>query len=71
MINCVFVFVLFFQEQYVFLHKALLCEYQGKGTITSEADFQAKANMLLNDDSPLNQQELYEEFKVDRYENMN
>ncbi|XP_056003718.1 receptor-type tyrosine-protein phosphatase U-like [Ostrea edulis] len=50
-------------EQYVFLHKALLCEYQGKGTTTSEADFPGKANKLLKDDSPLNQQELYEEFK--------
>ncbi|XP_056002718.1 receptor-type tyrosine-protein phosphatase kappa-like [Ostrea edulis] len=50
-------------EQYVFLHKALLCGFQDKNTLVPESDFLAKTTKLLNDTSPLNQRHLYEEFK--------
>ncbi|XP_061170426.1 receptor-type tyrosine-protein phosphatase mu-like [Saccostrea echinata] len=50
-------------EQYVFLHKALLCGFQERETVISELNLESKLNLLLNDTSPLNQQQLYKEFK--------
>ncbi|XP_061180589.1 receptor-type tyrosine-protein phosphatase alpha-like [Saccostrea echinata] len=50
-------------EQYVFLHKALLCGFQEKDVILSERDFQTKVLTLLNDTSPFNQQTLANEFQ--------
>ncbi|XP_061170420.1 receptor-type tyrosine-protein phosphatase kappa-like [Saccostrea echinata] len=50
-------------EQYVFLHKALLCGFQEKGVKLSERDFQTKVLTLLNDTSPFNQQTLANEFQ--------
>ncbi|XP_061180601.1 receptor-type tyrosine-protein phosphatase mu-like [Saccostrea echinata] len=50
-------------EQYVFLHKALLCGFQERDTILSEYDLSTKASFLLNDTAPLNQQHLYKDFK--------
>ncbi|XP_062578851.1 receptor-type tyrosine-protein phosphatase gamma-like [Saccostrea cucullata] len=51
-------------EQYIFLHKALQCGFQGKGIVISAVDLQSKAEELLNDSSPLNQRPLYKEFKL-------
>ncbi|XP_061170376.1 receptor-type tyrosine-protein phosphatase kappa-like [Saccostrea echinata] len=51
-------------EQYVFLHKALLCGFQERGVILSERDLQAKVLTLLNDTSPFNQQTLTNEFQI-------
>ncbi|XP_061170427.1 receptor-type tyrosine-protein phosphatase kappa-like [Saccostrea echinata] len=50
-------------EQYVFLHKALLCGFQERETIISEHDLVTKASFLLNDPAPLNQQQLYKDYK--------
>ncbi|XP_061170429.1 receptor-type tyrosine-protein phosphatase mu-like [Saccostrea echinata] len=50
-------------EQYVFLHKALLCGFQERDTIISEYDLVTKVGFLLNDTAPLNQQQLYKDFK--------
>ncbi|XP_061180598.1 receptor-type tyrosine-protein phosphatase kappa-like [Saccostrea echinata] len=51
-------------EQYVFLHKALLCGFQDLETVISERDLQAKVLTLLNDASPFNQQKLNKEFQL-------
>ncbi|XP_062603358.1 receptor-type tyrosine-protein phosphatase kappa-like isoform X3 [Saccostrea cucullata] len=51
-------------EQYVFLHKALLCGFQDIETVISEHDFRAKVLTLLNDASPFNQQQLNKEFQL-------
>ncbi|XP_062578082.1 receptor-type tyrosine-protein phosphatase kappa-like [Saccostrea cucullata] len=51
-------------EQYVFLHKAILCGYQDIDTVISEHDLQAKVSTLLNDASPFNQQQLNKEFQL-------
>ncbi|XP_048748561.2 receptor-type tyrosine-protein phosphatase mu-like isoform X3 [Ostrea edulis] len=50
-------------EQYIFLHKALLDGLQGSCTAISESDFQIKAKNMLEETSPLNQRQLYCEFK--------
>nr|XP_022303306.1 receptor-type tyrosine-protein phosphatase mu-like [Crassostrea virginica] len=51
-------------DQYIFLHKALLCEFQEKDTVIKENDIPVKINSLLQDKSPLNQRALYKEFKL-------
>jgi hypothetical protein len=52
------------QEQYVFLHKALLDGLQGDDAAISESDFLTKVKVMLEDTAPLNQRRLYCEFKV-------
>ncbi|XP_056002719.1 receptor-type tyrosine-protein phosphatase mu-like isoform X1 [Ostrea edulis] len=50
-------------EQYVFLHKALLDGLQGSCAAISESDFQLKAKDMLEETFPLNQRQVYCEFK--------
>nr|XP_022307652.1 receptor-type tyrosine-protein phosphatase U-like [Crassostrea virginica] len=54
----------FLFDQYIFLHKALLCVFQEKDTVIKENDIPVKINSLLQDKSPLNQRALYKEFKL-------
>nr|XP_022306514.1 uncharacterized protein LOC111112922 isoform X2 [Crassostrea virginica] len=51
-------------EQYIFLHKALLCGFQENNTMIKEDNIPTKINSLLQDTSPLNQRALYKEYKV-------
>ncbi|XP_061180592.1 receptor-type tyrosine-protein phosphatase kappa-like [Saccostrea echinata] len=51
-------------EQYVFLHKALLCGFQDIETVISERDLQAKVHTPLKEASPFNQQKLNKEFRL-------
>lgn len=55
---------MYFQDQYIFLHKALLCGLQEKDTVLGENIIPTKIHSLLQDNSPLNQRLLYKEFKV-------
>ncbi|XP_062613945.1 receptor-type tyrosine-protein phosphatase alpha-like isoform X2 [Saccostrea cucullata] len=50
-------------EQYIFLHEALNCGFQGD-FLLSRDEFPTKSEALLNDNAPLNQRALYKEFKV-------
>ncbi|XP_062605502.1 receptor-type tyrosine-protein phosphatase T-like [Saccostrea cucullata] len=49
-------------EQYVFMHEALNCGFQGD-FLFSRDEFSTKSEALLNDKAPLNQRALYKEFK--------
>ncbi|XP_078327492.1 uncharacterized protein LOC111112706 isoform X2 [Crassostrea virginica] len=51
-------------EQYIFLHKALLCGFQENDTVIKEDNIPSKINSLLQDTSPLNQRALYKEYKM-------
>nr|XP_022304830.1 receptor-type tyrosine-protein phosphatase alpha-like isoform X2 [Crassostrea virginica] len=51
-------------EQYIFLHKALLCGFQENDTVIKEDIIPTKINLLLQDSSPLNQRALYKEYKM-------
>ncbi|XP_078327334.1 uncharacterized protein LOC111111930 isoform X4 [Crassostrea virginica] len=51
-------------EQYIFLHKALLCGFQENDTMIKEDIIPTKINLLLQDTSPLNQRALYKEYKM-------
>nr|XP_022306787.1 receptor-type tyrosine-protein phosphatase gamma-like [Crassostrea virginica] len=50
-------------DQYIFLHKALLCGLQAKDTVIKENNIPTKITSLLQDTLPLNQRALYKEFK--------
>nr|XP_022308379.1 uncharacterized protein LOC111114378 [Crassostrea virginica] len=50
-------------DQYICLHKALLCGFQEKDTVIGENNIPTKISSLLQDTSPLNQKLLYKEFK--------
>nr|XP_022306525.1 receptor-type tyrosine-protein phosphatase alpha-like isoform X1 [Crassostrea virginica] len=50
-------------DQYIFLHKALLCGLQAKDTVIKENNIPTKISSLLQDTLPLNQRALYKEFK--------
>eukprot|EP00105_Crassostrea_gigas_P026401 XP_011447345.2 PREDICTED: receptor-type tyrosine-protein phosphatase gamma [Crassostrea gigas] len=51
------------QEQYIFLHKALLFGFQDKNTVIRESDIPTRLQTLLQDSSPLNLRALYKEYK--------
>ncbi|XP_061170432.1 receptor-type tyrosine-protein phosphatase epsilon-like [Saccostrea echinata] len=50
-------------EQYVFLHEALTCGFQGN-SLLSKDEFPTKTEALLNDNTPFNQSTVYREFKL-------
>nr|XP_022307655.1 receptor-type tyrosine-protein phosphatase zeta-like [Crassostrea virginica] len=50
-------------EQYIFLHEALLCGFHRKDTVIEVNDIHAKFEPLLHDNLPLNQRNLYKEYK--------
>lgn len=66
-IHIVIIKYIFKQEQYIFLHKALLIGFQDMDTVLLKSDVTNKFNTLLNDKSPLKQTALYKEHQVSRF----